>query len=103
MSMMGERYDELREIAVRTAVIRVRIEKRYAKLKSFSPVMRRAFAERDVAVALVAAGLPLPWKISSEEKLQRALYMVRRDRSWTKMLSPEMRRAVFAELARVGE
>jgi hypothetical protein len=100
MSLMGQRYDELRAQEARKWDIRRRIEHRYARLKSFSPAMRKHFAERDIRAALVEAGLPLPRESSFEERVQRYVAFARRDRKLLKGLDPKLRAAVLAEIDR---
>ncbi len=103
MSLMGARYDELHAQRVAEWTIRRRIERRYAALKSFSPAMRKHFAERDIRAAMVLAGLPLPAEVSFEDKARRIAAMARRNRSWLKGLDPAMKAAVLANLNAGGE
>jgi hypothetical protein len=99
MSLMGNRYEELREQDARRWQIRLRIEKRYKRLRSFSPAMRRHFAERDIRAAMVEAGLPLPAQLSFGEMVQRHVQWARRDPSHVKRISDlSLRRAVISVL-----
>lgn len=98
MSWQSPRMAELREEQARIWEIRLRIEKRYKRLRSFSPAMRKHFAERDIRAAMVAAGLPLPVRISDEEKVDRMASLVRRDRSWLTGMEPRLRAAVLERL-----
>ena len=80
-------------------LIRVRIERHYRNMRSFSVAARQTLAERDIRAALLDAGLPLPSVLTFEEKVERQADMVRRDRGWLKLLRGAMRTAVLARLA----
>ena len=99
MSLLPKRMQELNAQRARECDIRRRIERQYRRMRSFSPAMRKAFAERDIRAAMVAAGLPLPVEISAEEKLRRHVDWARRDATHLKHISDmPLRRAVIAAL-----
>lgn len=99
MSLMGARYDELHGQRVAEGKIRRRIERRYAALKSFSPAMRKQFADREIRAALVAVGLPLPVQVSFDELVQRHVHWERRTPGHIKSIHDmPLRRAVIAAL-----
>lgn len=99
MSLPGRRRDELREQQSRITRIRQRIERRYALLKSFSPAMRKHFADRAVTVAMAAAGLPMPQVLSFEERVQRHLVLSRGERDYANtIVDAKVRAAVLAVL-----
>jgi hypothetical protein len=99
MSLMGKRSDELQAQRMTEATIRRRVGRHWSRMKSFSPAMRRHFAEREVRAAMVEAGLPLPEELSFGEKVQRHVYLARRDRAHVKTISDlSLRRAVISVL-----
>lgn len=79
MNWKSPRLLELEEQRRRVNTIQFRIDRHYRRMRSFSRVAREALVERDFRVALLAAGLPVPPKVSSEEKLARAIHWLRRD------------------------
>lgn len=99
----SQRMRELREQDSQAWTLRLRIERRYAGLKSFSPAMRKHFAERDIQAAMVAAGLPLPVRLSFDELVQRHVHWERRSPGHIKAIRDmPLRRAVIAALSEVA-
>jgi len=100
---LGKRYDELHAQRMAEGLIRRRIERHWARMKSISPAMRKHFAEREVRVALVEAGLPLPVVVPFEELVARHLYLCRRDPAhYRTIYDRKIKAAVRAELDREG-
>ena len=103
MSLLGARQDELNAQRLADGKIRRRIERRYAALKSFSPAMRKHFADRDIRAALSAAGLPLPVQLSFDDLVQRHVHWERRSPGHIKAIGDiPLRRAVIAALDEVA-
>lgn len=99
MSWKTPRMIELEEQRYRATSIRLRVERHYRKMRSFSRVAREALAERDIRAALLAEGLPVPVKLTFEEKVQRHAHFSRRDPAHVKSISDlRLRRAVISVL-----
>jgi hypothetical protein len=82
--------------------IQWRIQRRYGKLKSFSPAMRRYFADADIRKALLAAGLPVP-QVHVDHIEQRArIYRELHGPNWLTRVHPRFREAWLSHLAAGG-
>lgn len=103
MSILGPKWDAVQAQRLAAVRIRRRVTLHYSRFRSFSRVARERMIERDVLAALVAAGLPVPERVSAAELARRDARMISKDPGWAKLLDPARRVAAFTALAQQGE